>query len=96
MKLRNLDFDSLYIMDSLASYFTLETDPVYLFGEKRGLEKGIQKGLERGLEKGEAKKAALLVKNLLRKTDFTIAQIAELADVSQYFVRKVKRSIAPR
>jgi predicted transposase/invertase (TIGR01784 family) len=88
MKLRNLDLENLHEMDSLAPYLTPERDFLYKIGER--------KGMEAGLEKGETKKATSLVKNLLRKTDFTVAQIAELVDVSQYFVRKVKRSITSR
>ena len=96
MKLRNLDFENLYEMDSLAPYLIPERDFLYKIGERKGLEEGLKAGLAKGLEKGEAKRSALMVKNLLRKTDFTVAQIAELAGVSQYFVRKVKRSLASR
>jgi len=96
MKLRNLDFENLHEMDSLAPYLTPERDFLYKIGERKGLEEGLKAGLAKGLEKGEAKRSALMVKNLLRKTDFTVAQIAELASVSQYFVRKVKRSITSR
>jgi predicted transposase/invertase (TIGR01784 family) len=84
MKLRNLDVINLDRMDSLAPFLTAERDFLYKIGERKGLERG------------ETRKALRLVKNLLRKTDFTIAQIADLAEVSQYFVRKVKRSVKAR
>ena len=81
MKLRNLDAINLDKMDSLAPFMTMERDLLYKIGERKGLEKG------------ENRKTVRLVKNLIRKTDFTIAQIADLAEVSQYFVKKVRRSI---
>lgn len=80
MRLRNLA-----TMDSIAPYITLETDMFYLYGEKKGLEKGLEKGLAKGKK--------TLVKNLLRKTDFSIAKIADIAEVTEYFVKKVKRSL---
>lgn len=84
MKLRNLDDINLNNMDSLIDLLVPEEDWLYKIGERKGLEIG------------ETKRATKMVKNLIRKTDFTIAQIAELAEVSQYFVRKIKRSIQPR
>jgi hypothetical protein len=84
MKLRNL-VGKLVDMDSIAPYMSVERDVFYHWGQKKGLEKG--------LVKGETKKATRLVKNLLLKTDFSIAKIAELAEVTEYFVRKVKKSL---
>jgi hypothetical protein len=80
MKLRNL-VGKLVDMDSLAPYMSVERDVFYHWGQKKGLEKG------------ETKKATRLVKNLLLKTDFSIAKIAELAEVTEYFVRKIKKSL---
>jgi hypothetical protein len=44
---------------------------------------------KRGLAKGKK----ILVKNLLRKTRFSVARIAELAEVSEDFVLEIKRSL---
>jgi len=49
----------------------------------------IQQGREEGLEEGKE----LFVKNLLSNTDFTIAKIASLANVTQAFVKKVRTSL---
>lgn len=46
----------------------------------------IEKGRKEGLEKG----AEQFVKNLLSNTDFTIAKIASLANVTEAFVKKIK------
>ena len=80
-QLRNLAPDNLKIMDSIANYFSDEKDILYRRGELKGIEKGIEKG----------KKA--IVKNLLLKTDFTIAKIAGLTNVTEAFVRKVKKTL---
>jgi len=69
------------VMDSTANYITKEKDFLYLVGEQVGIVQGIEKG----------KKA--FVKNLLLKTDFTIAKIAELSDSTEAFVKKVKRTL---
>ena len=80
-QLRNFTPNNLEIMDSIANYITKEKDILYLVGEQVGIVKGIEKG----------KKA--FVKNLLLNTDFTIAKIAELTDVTEAFVKKVKKTL---
>jgi len=77
-------------MDDLTGYFTMERDFVYIRGQMDGMEKGLKKGEEKALEKNTKK----IVRNLLRKTNFTIAKIADLADVSQYYVRKIKKTLS--
>lgn len=72
-------------MDSTAKYFSDEKDILYRIGETKGLSKGI--------EEGEKRKAAEIVTNLLLNTDFTIPKIAQLADVSESFVRKIKKTL---
>ncbi|MHA4808753.1 hypothetical protein ACX0G9_11635 [Flavitalea flava] len=64
-------------MDSIAKYIKKEKDIFYLIGEK----------------KGEEKKAIKLVENLLLNTDFAILKVANLAEVSEGFVRKVKKTL---
>jgi predicted transposase/invertase (TIGR01784 family) len=80
-QLRNFTPNNLEIMDSIANYITKEKDILYLVGEQVGIVKGIEKG----------KKA--FVKNLLLNTDFTIAKIAALSDVTEAFVKKVKKTL---
>ena len=80
-ELRNLGDEIDKIMDSIAPYFSEERTFLYKRGEIKGIDKGIEKGKR------------VLIKNLLLKTDFSIAMIAELAEVTEDFVKKVKRSI---
>jgi predicted transposase/invertase (TIGR01784 family) len=80
-QLRNLAPESLRIMDSIANYISEEKDILYRRGEIKGLEKGIEKG------------KSAVVKNLLLNTDFSIAKIASLTDVTQAFVKKVKKTL---
>jgi predicted transposase/invertase (TIGR01784 family) len=76
-QLRNLAPESLKIMDSIANYITKEKDILYRMGERDGIEKGKE----------------AFVKNLLLKTDFTIAKIASLTNVTEAFVKKVKKTL---
>ena len=85
IQLRNLALDNLEIMDSVADFMSEEKDIFYRRGEKKGMEKGIEKGVEKG--------KVAFVKNLLLHTDFTIAKIAGLADVTEAFVKKVKKTL---
>jgi hypothetical protein len=80
-QLRNLAPESLQIMDSIANYISEEKDILYRRGEKKGMEKGMEKERE------------TFVKNLLLNTDFTIAQIAGLTNVTEAFVKKVKKTL---
>ena len=84
-QLRNLAPESLKIMDSVANYMSEEKDILYRRGELKGMEKGIKKGMEKVKE--------TFVKNLLLNTNFTIAKIAGLSDVTEAFVKKVKKTL---
>jgi hypothetical protein len=68
-------------MDSIANYISEEKDILYRRGEKKGMEKGAEK------------RNLTVVKNLLLKTNFTIANIADLVNVTEAFVKKVKKSL---
>jgi predicted transposase/invertase (TIGR01784 family) len=76
-QLRNLALDNLEIMDSVADFMSEEKDIFYRRGEKKGLEKG----------------KIAVIKNLLLHTDFTIAKIASLTDVTEDFVKNVKKTL---
>jgi hypothetical protein len=84
-QLRNLAPDNLKIMDSVANYMSEEKDIFYRRGELKGIEKGMEKGIEKG--------KAVFVKNLLLNTDFSIAKIAVLSEVTEAFVRKIKKTL---
>ncbi len=84
-QLRNLAEESLEIMDSIAKKIWEENDILYRRGEKKGKEKGMENGMEKGKE--------TFVRNLLLNTDFTIAKIASLTDVTEAFVKKVKKTL---
>jgi len=49
--------------------------------------------MEKGMEKGAEKKSYEFVKNLLLADEFSIAKIASFANVTESFVRKVKKEI---
>ncbi len=76
-QLRNLAPDSLQIMDSIANYFSEEKDILYRRGELKGMKKEKE----------------IFVKNLLLNTDFTIAKIAGLANATESFVKKIKKTL---
>jgi flagellar biosynthesis/type III secretory pathway protein FliH len=88
-QLRNLVSEKLEIMDSIAKYITKEKDILYRLGEREGIEKGK---IEGKIE-GEEKKSYEVVKNLLTANQFTIAEIANFANVTEAFVKKVKKSL---
>lgn len=76
-------------MDSIANYISEEKDILY----RRGELKGIEKGKEEGKKEGEKKKSYEVVKNLLAANKFTIAEIANFANVTEAFVKKVKKTL---
>jgi predicted transposase YdaD len=72
-------------MESVSTFFKEENDILYMVGERRGVEKGMEKGVEKG--------KIIEVKNLLTKTNFSLEEIAEIAEVAVSFVEKVKASL---
>jgi hypothetical protein len=80
-QLRNLAPENLAIMDDITGFFTKEKDIFYMMGERDGMEKGMEKGKQD------------FVRNLLLNTDFSIVRIASLANVSQFYVRKIKKTL---
>lgn len=49
--------------------------------------------MEEGMEIGQKKKSYEVVKNLLKANRFTVSEIAKFVDVTEYFVRKVKKDL---
>jgi len=64
-------------MDSIANYISEEKDILYRRGEIKGIEKGKE----------------TFVKNLLLNTDFTIPKITALTNVTEAFVKKIKKTL---
>jgi predicted transposase YdaD len=62
-------------------------------GIQKGMEKGMERGIEEGIKKGQQERDQEFVKSLLTNTDFDIAKIAGLVNVTGAFVRKVKKSM---
>jgi predicted transposase/invertase (TIGR01784 family) len=56
------------------------------------IEKGRREGIEKGREEGMEKKGYEVVKNLLTADKFTIAEIANFANVQEDFVREIKKN----
>ena len=57
--------------------------------EEQGVEKGMEQGMERGIEKAKA----AIITNLLLKTNHSLQEIADLADVSIDYVIEVKNNL---
>lgn len=77
-------------------YMNYEKDLMASWDEyaiKRTIEHDHQVAIEKAMEKGREEEREELVRNLLAHTDFTISKIATLANVSEAFVRKVKKEI---
>lgn len=83
--------DLMASWDEYAIKKTLETE--HKTAIKKALEEGREKGLEKGLEKGREEGKAEGVRNLLLSRKFTVAETANLMNVSEAFVRKVKKDI---
>jgi predicted transposase/invertase (TIGR01784 family) len=56
------------------------------------IEQAEKEGIRKGIKKGQGKKSREFVKILLLNTDFTVAKIARLVNVTESFVRKMKKS----
>ena len=62
-------------------------------GMEKGMEEGMEKGMEKGREQGREEGKSEVVRNLLTVSAFSIAEIANFANVSEAFVRKIKKQI---
>ncbi len=66
------------------------------YAREEGLQKGIEQGIEKGIEQGIEKGKQEVVENLLVMGKFTIAEIANLATVSEDFVKEVHASLSKK
>ncbi len=62
-------------------------------GLAEGIKKGMKEGMEKGIEKGQENSRRLFVENLLKNSNFSVAKIASLANVTVEFVNKVKNGL---
>jgi hypothetical protein len=62
-------------------------------GIAQGVEEGIAQGIEKGIMKGFTEAQTIFVTNLLRNTDFPVDKIADLANVPESFVDRVKNTL---
>lgn len=61
-----------------------------VMGVKEALiQQGIEKGIEQGIEKGKEQ----IIKNLLSTDKFTVAEIANFANITEAYVRRVRKSL---
>jgi len=71
-----------------------------IFGRKwkeEGLRKGLEEGREQGLEQGREQSAhAFTVKMIQKFPELTDAEIAELVDVTDKFVQRVRREVTEK
>jgi len=71
-----------------------------IFGRKwkeEGLRKGLEEGREQGLEQGREQAAhAFTVKMIQKFPELTDADIAELVDVTDKFVQRVRREVTEK
>ncbi|GLU51959.1 hypothetical protein [Dyadobacter frigoris] len=65
-------------------------ETIKMLTREEGIEIGFEQGIEKGLEKGEEKKSFEVVTRMLESGKFSILEIANFADVSEDFVRKVQ------
>jgi predicted transposase YdaD len=86
-QLRKLNQLTNTIMDSIAEFFREEDDVLYILGERNGRAEGEAKG--------EAKALRKLVLGLIEKSNMSVEQIADLADVPVEYVTNLKNEQAP-
>jgi hypothetical protein len=78
-QLRNLESENFAVMESITTFFKEENDFLY--------RRGMAKGEARGAEKNRRE----VVKTLLTQTDFTVARIAALVNVTEEFVERIAK-----
>ena len=58
---------------------------------RKAATEAVKKALKQGEEKGLKEAKAEVVRNLLSLSKFSMEEIANFANVSEFFVRKVKK-----
>ncbi|MEM9920850.1 MAG: hypothetical protein AAF990_22315, partial [Bacteroidota bacterium] len=94
-RLRKLESSTQKIISEM-SYLgvNIEEDSLYLKGlregELKGVEKGIAKGLTQGIAKGIKQTKESTVRALLASGKMSVAEIAEICDVTVAEIEKIK------
>lgn len=60
---------------------------------KEAKEQAYKESYAIGFQLGYQRQTERIVKNMLATGEFTIAEIAKYADVTEYYVRKVKKNL---
>lgn len=87
----NYEKDLMASWDEYAIKKTIEHDRKA--ARDKGIEEGLEEGRKKGREEGREEGKSEVVKNLIVSAKFTIAEIANFANVSESFVRKIKKEI---
>jgi predicted transposase YdaD len=80
-RLRKLNVETQKELNTMALTYNIEDDVFY----QQGIEKGIAEGIEKGIEK--------IIAIMLQKKHLKLEEIADLADVSVDFVKKVQENL---
>ena len=87
-RLRNLE--EIVTQKTKAMPITYDITKDYLYNE--GIKEGIKKGEKIGEKKAEREKQKM-IKEMLRLSDLSTAQIAKIASVSESFVEEIKAKL---
>ena len=68
----------------------IEEDSLYLKGLREGELKGVEKGLTQGIAKGIKQKQDSIIHSLLASGKMSVAEIAEICDVTVAEIEKIK------
>lgn len=86
-RLRNLTKETHKQIQDMGLIYNITEDYLY----REGLEKGIEKGREEGMERGVEKEKKEMVIRMLTDKTLSMEKIAQLADVTIDYVRKVAK-----
>ncbi|MEM9920851.1 MAG: hypothetical protein AAF990_22320 [Bacteroidota bacterium] len=90
-RLRKLESSTQKIISEM-SYLgvNIEEDSLYLKGLREGELKGVEKGLTQGIAKGIKQKQDSIIHSLLASGKMSVAEIAEICDVTVAEIEKIK------
>jgi hypothetical protein len=64
-----------------------------MVAKEEGIKEGQKKGIKKGRIEEKQKRSQLFVENLSTRTDFSVKKIADLACVTEAFVKKVQKGL---
>lgn len=89
VQLRNLGNQLDEIMVSVNEFFNIERDPVYIRGEKKGIQEGIREGIQEGILEGKHKQA-LEIALEMKKDGLSMEKIIKFTKLSVEEIEKLK------